>query len=120
MSGGTDLPVSPSTAERHCTFVDGAGGEPLGSNPKYPVVRIWRLSIPHRISESQASNRAGECKAIQPVSNAFEDAAQTIGRRSRTAISPKAPPPATNPHFHPRTSPQCHKIPVCPSAAESR
>jgi hypothetical protein len=35
-----ELPVSPSTAERHCTFVDGAGGEPLGSNPKYPVVRI--------------------------------------------------------------------------------
>src|SRR5207237_9044394 len=41
----------------------------------------------------------GERKAIQPVSNALEDAAQTIGRRSRTAISPRAPPPATHPIF---------------------
>src|SRR5437762_6166336 len=62
--------------------------------PSSTIQRAW-----HRIG-----NRIR--KAIQPVPNAYEDAAQTIGGRIPTAISPtgftrKARPPATHSQFCP-------------------
>ena len=56
----------------------------------------------HRVISGPASNRACKSRAIQPVSNGLEDAAQTIGRPIRTAISPAvntAGPAARNVRF---------------------
>src|SRR6266481_8974905 len=80
---------------RHCVS-DGVDGITRGLQfPSSTIQRAW-----HRIGNRKR-------KAIQPVPNAYEDAAQTIGGRIPTAISPtgftrKARPPAT--HSRPRAA----------------
>src|SRR5438874_491145 len=85
------------TARAATASADGDDGITGGCNPQ------------QHNPESLASNRDRIRKAIQPVPNAYEDAAQTIGGRIPTAISPtgftrKARPPATQVAPLPRRS----------------